>query len=134
MDEQRVQQSAYDVSVDGAVNAVDTEESLPPQPEETPAPEEGLAPDGIRVSDGEIELGDKFFGDMPEEPEAAKSESEKPDTPNWYTDEELKATPFESWDTSRLNGDIGRFAAIVQGQLRERAMQRNAQAVRQEVV
>lgn len=131
MDEQTIQQSAYDVSADGAVNAVSAEESLPLESEETLAPKEELASDGIRVSDGELEIGDKFFVDMPEEPEAAKSESEKPYTPNWYTDEELKATPFESWDTSRLNGDIGRFAPIVQGQLRERAMQRNAQAVQE---
>ena len=127
MDEQTSQQSGYDASSDGLVDGGYADERTA-EVSELSAPEDGLAPDGIRVSDGEIEMGDDFLGDMPEAP---KVEDKKPDAPKWYTDEELKATPFEQWDTSRLNGDIGRFAPIVQDQLRQRAVQRNAQAMQE---
>ena len=134
MDEQTNQlspqqsQSAYDVSADGAAYSGYEEEPLPPAPEEEPAPAEPeLAPDGIGLSDGEIQLGDEFFGNMKDDTPEPSQPAPEPEAPKWYTDDELKATPFEQWDLARLNGDIGRFAPIVQEQLKQRNVQRNAQ-------
>ena len=121
MDEQTMPQPEYDIASDGVANSGYEEEA--PKPAE---PEE-IASDGVKVSDGDIKFGDEFFGDLKDSPD----ETPDPPAPDWYTDEELKEIPFEDWDTSRLNGEIGRFAPIVQEQLRQRATQRHAQAMQE---
>ena len=128
MDEQTTtQQSSYDVSADGAAYSGYEEEPLQATPEgqSTPEADEELAPDGLRVRDGEIEFGSEFFGDMKD------SQEDEPPSPNWYTDKELEEIPFQQWDMSRLNGDIpvSRIAPIVQRQLQQAQIQRQAQSV-----
>lgn len=86
-----------------------------------PSYDEGLEPDGARLDDeGNVSFGDNFFGDV----------HEKADTePNYYTDEELRNTPYEQWDDKRLNGDIGRFTPIVREQLERRNAQSRARTI-----
>lgn len=122
MDEQMTPQLEYDVASDVGYE----EEALPPDPE-TPEVEPDIAPDGVKVSDGEIEFGEKFFGEEKDRPEG---QPETP-SPNWYTDEELRETPFEQWDISRLNGDVGKYAREMQEQLQRRSAQRHAQAIQE---
>lgn len=121
------QASSYDVSADGAAYPGYEEEPLQVTPEEpsTPEADEELAPDGWRVRDEELEFGEGFFGDVKDSPE------EEPPSPNWYTDKELEEIPFQQWDMSRLNGDIpvSRIAPIVQRQLQQAQIQRQAQSV-----
>ena len=80
-----------------------------------------IEPDGARLgSDGNVEFGEEFFGDVHE-----KNDPE----PNYYTDEELRNTPYEQWDTKRLSGDISKFVPIVQDQVRQRQAQSRAQTI-----
>ena len=121
MDEQTMsQQNSYDVSADGLANPGYEEELL----EATPEPEEELAPDGLGVKDGELEFGAEYFGDVKDSPE------EDAKAPNWYTDEELSQIPFQQWEMSRLNGElpVSKFIPIVQRQLQQAQVQRQAQA------
>ena len=136
MDEQTIQQqpqqqsSSYDVSADGAAYSGYDDEPLQQSNEalETTEAEQvqddnGLPSDGISVKDGEVEYSDDFFGDIPKE-EAEEVHEE----PKYYSNDELKNTPFEQWDKNRLQGDVRDFYPIVQEQIR----QRNArQAVQQ---
>ena len=127
MDEQMTaaQASNYDISADGAVNAGYEEEPITPKPEEPAQSEaEELAPDGIRLNDGEVEFGEEFFGDMKDQPE----EEPKPEAPKYYTDEELDQIPFTQWDLSRLNGEVGRYAQKVQQQLQRQQEYARSQA------
>ncbi len=96
------------------------EDSLPPELEEEPMPEgEELPPEGAAVDDeGNVSFGDEFFGDMGDEPE---------EEPAWYSPDELRTTPFEQWDMSRLGGDIRDFAPIVRDQLQQRTRQQAVQ-------
>ena len=83
-----------------------------------------LEPEGARLdTDGNVEFGDKFFGDVHErnKPEEAK--------PNYYTPEELRNTPYEQWDETRLNGDVRDFVPIVREQLERRNAQSRAQTI-----
>lgn len=82
---------------------------------------EEIEPEGARLgSDGNVEFGDDFFGDVHE-----KNDTE----PLYYTDEELRNTPYEQWDTHRLSGDVSRFVPIVQDQVRQRQAQSRAQSI-----
>ena len=126
MDEQTIQQSNYDISADGAANPSYEEEPLQPMPEEpSQAESEELSPDGMRVKDGELEFGENFFGDMKDIPEEEPTE---PEAPKGYTDEELEQIPFTQWDLSRLNGDVGKYAVIVQRQLQRQQANARSQA------
>ena len=97
------------------------------EPEEMPyddEPEDDIAPDGARLdNEGNVQFGDKFFGDIHE---PTNEDSKKPE---YYTDEELRNTPFEQWDTSRLDGDIHKFTPIVQEQIQQRNTQARAQTL-----
>lgn len=126
MDEQMTaaQASNYDISADGAVNAGYEEEPLQSAPEEISQSEEELAPDEVRLNDGEVEFGEEFFGDMKDQPE----EEPKPEAAKYYTDEELDKIPFTQWDLSRLNGDVGRYAQKVQQQLQRQQEYARSQA------
>ena len=79
-----------------------------------------IEPDGARLAkDGSVEFGENFFGDVHETAKA----------PEYYTDEELRNTPYEQWDEKRLNGDISRFTPIVREQLQRRQAQSRAQTI-----
>lgn len=97
-----------------------------PEPDEdeiydSTEPEGTVEPDEARLANnGEVQFGDNFFGDVRE-----KTNSE----PNYYTDEELRNTPYEQWDTARLDGDIHRFTPIVQEQIERRNAQARAQSM-----
>ncbi|MBQ3399577.1 MAG: hypothetical protein IJG51_11865 [Synergistaceae bacterium] len=121
MDE-TIQQSTYDVSADGAVSAEE-----PPEPEEATSPDPELAADGIGLTDGELKFGDEYFGDVKDSPEEATPPA--PEVPKWYTEDELKQIPFETWDIGRLNGDVSKIAPIVRDQLQQRQVQRQTAAM-----
>lgn len=132
MDEQTTpaQASNYDISADGAAVPGYSEEPLQAMPEEppttTPENDEILPSDGVSLDEnGELNVGNEFFGDMPDSP--GETQPEAP-APNWYTEEELDSIPFQQWDMSRLNGDIpvSKIAPIVQRQLQRTQAQANA--------
>ena len=147
MEEQTTQQSTpstWDAAADGAAYQgydepeTDTNEETfsqsEPEPEydEYDEPSADLKPNEIALDDtGNIQFGDDFFGDMPDdiEPEDDYGSPDTPNTPNYYTDDELKNTPFEQWDTERLNGDIQKFAPIVREQMQRRNAQARAQSI-----
>ena len=93
----------WDASADGVAYRVeeDTGSSQPtPEPadESLSNPLEELAPDGVGLDeDGEVSFGDDFFGDMRDEPMP-----EEAPTPKYYTEDELRATPYEKWELERL--------------------------------
>ena len=126
MDEPTTSQPEYDVASDGAAYSGYEEETLPPAPDAAPE----IAADGVKVSDGDLKFGEEFFGDLKDSADEAPA-GPKTDAPKWYTDDELKSTPFEQWDISRLNGDVGKYARIVQEQYRQRNVQRQVQAVQE---
>lgn len=137
MEEQTIQQSTdnqaasteYDTASDGANYSgydYDEDDDDMAMPEEDtqdydyPPEDDELEPEGARLdADGNVRFGDNFFGDV----------HEKADTePKYYTDEELRNTPYEQWDDKRLNGDISRFAPIVREQLQQRNEQARTQS------
>ena len=143
MDEQTTlqatsQPSNYDISADGAANQGYEEEPLQgeqteaAEPEKAATPETGeLSPDGVRLNeDGTVEFGDDFFGEMGDIPEDEPKQPEQPkaEAPQYYTDEELDRIPFQQWDLSRLNGDVGRYALKVQQQLQRQQANVRSQA------
>ena len=80
-----------------------------------------IEPDGARLAkDGNVEFGKDFFGNVHE------NTSKEPE---YYTDEELRNTPYEQWDERRLNGDIHKFSPIVREQLQRRNTQARAQTL-----
>lgn len=106
-----------DENYDGNIPEPDPEDISYPNYEPEPT---DIEPDGARLAeDGNVEFGDNFFGDVHE---IAKE-------PEYYTDEELRNTPYEQWDTNRLDGDIRRFAPIVQEQIARRNTQARAQSL-----
>ena len=138
MDEQTIQQptdnpavsAEYDAATDGADYSgydYDEDDDGMAEPEDGgqddgyPPEDGGLEPEGARLDDeGNVSFGDNFFGDV----------HEKADTePDYYTDEELRNTPYEQWDDKRLNGDIGRFTPIVREQIERRNAQSRAQTI-----
>lgn len=131
MDEQTtLQPSSYDISADGAADAGYEEEPLQETTEQTESTEpEELPPDGARLGeDGELEFGAEFFGDIKDSPEEQPEQTTQPETPKAYTDDELEQIPFNQWDLSRLSGDVGKYAVIVQRQLqRQQDYARNQQ-------
>ena len=131
MDEQTTNQpNNYDISADGVAYSGYEEEALPSAPEEeTPSAKSELPPDGIGLSDGELQFGDEFFGGTNDNTPEPSQPASEPEAPKWYTDDELKQLPFEQWELERLNGDIKRFAPIVREQLQQRNVQRSAQAI-----
>lgn len=82
-----------------------------------------LKPDGIALDEtGEMKVGDDFFGDIKDTP----NDNE---TPNLYSEDELKNTPYEQWDFARLNGDVKRYAPIVRDQIQRRQAAARAQSI-----
>lgn len=139
MDEQMTQQatqvtsSTWDATADGAAYQV-SEEASSTQPEQSEGNAEALQPDGIALDDeGKIQVGEEFFSkpehEEKKEPTDNLQQPPEPNTPNYYTDDELKTMPFETWDLSRLNGDIQKFAPIVRDQLQQRSVQQKAQTI-----
>ena len=106
-----------DGNYDGNIPEPDPKDiSYPNEPEPT-----DIEPDGVRLAkDGNVEFGNNFFGDIHER---------KDKEPEFYTDEELRNTPYEQWDTNRLYGDIRRFTPIVQEQIARRNTQARAQSL-----
>ena len=132
MEEATIQQetpSTWDATADGLALS-GYEEPTPPPPSESPEaekPSEPLKPDGVTVdADGELSFGDEFFAGMGETPEAPTPPAQE-EQPKLYTADELKSTPFERWDLSRLKGDVIEYARIVQEQLQQRNIQHAAQ-------
>ena len=64
--------------------------------------------------DGEVEFSDEFFGDFGQD---------EPELPKMYTEDELRATPFEAWDINRLEGDVKDYVPIVRDQMLRRQME-----------
>ena len=141
MDEQMTQQStaneteqsvSWDAAADGtAYEGYDNDNEADTSGETFSGHEsedqfEELEPDGIGLNeDGEVHVGDDFFNGMLDK----EKKSGEPEETNYYTDEELKNTPFEQWDTKRLNGDIQKFAPIVHEQIQRRNAQARAQTM-----
>ena len=129
MDEQTTatQQTSYDISSDGAAVSGYEEEPLQVETPSTGTGEndDKLAPDGVALDgDGNVSFGEEFFGDLKDSPE--ETQPEQP-AAKGYTDEELDSIPFQQWDLSRLNGDVGRYARKVQEQLQRTQAQASAQ-------
>lgn len=87
---------------------------------------EGTEPEVSIDGNGEVQFRDDFFGDVKEEPESEQPFSQP--APQYYTDEELKATPYEEWDIGRLPEQLRGYADIVRTQLEQRRNQQQAQA------
>ncbi len=100
------------------------------EPDYTPAPEaprvdvpEGTTPEVSIDSNGDVQFREDFFGDVKDEPEAPDYH----EAPQYYTTDELKATPYENWDINRLPEQFREYADIVRGQLEQRRIQAQAQ-------
>ena len=78
---------------------------------DTPASE----PEVTMNDDGDLEFTDEFFEGF--------GEDDEPATPKPYTEDELKATPFEAWDINRLEGDVKDYVPIVRDQMLRRQME-----------
>lgn len=78
--------------------------------EDTPLSE----PEVTMNDDGDLEFKDEFFESLGQE---------EPELPKLYTEEELKATPFEAWDINRLEGDVKDYVPIVRDQMLRRQME-----------
>lgn len=134
-----------------AAPATPTESS----PAEVPASEPEIAV----TSDGEVMISDSLWEEpeKPAQPEQdAQSEGDNdvnnapplsstplintqqptpPTQPVMYTDEELRETPFEQWDETRISGDVSRYIPFFKEQLARRRAQaefvarHNAQAL-----
>lgn len=127
MEEPTIQQEtpSYDASADGLAYGGYEEPTPQPEPTQAENPPETLEPDGVAINaDGEVSFGDEFFAGMGEE--APETPAQPQPQPQAYTAEELKSTPFEQWDLSRLRGDVSEFAPIVQEQIRQRNIQQAA--------
>ncbi|MBQ7220775.1 MAG: hypothetical protein IJS28_07340 [Synergistaceae bacterium] len=115
MDEQ--QTSSWSVEADGLVYSegeASVAESYAPEPESEPAP---ITSDNGNVSlneDGEVEFRDEFFGDLG---------LDEPERPARYTEQELRQTPYEQWDESRLEGDVKDYIPIVREQMQRRQIE-----------
>ena len=140
MDEQTIQQSTdnqainaeHDISSDVAdYNGYDDDIGNPAMSYDEEAEDDNysdgedytpdIEPEGARLgADGNVEFGEEFFGNVHE-----KNDTE----PQYYTDEELRSTPYEQWDTKRLSGDISKFVPIVQDQVRQKQAQSRAQTI-----
>ena len=70
--------------------------------------------------DGDVKFSEDFFEDIPEN----KSDLEQP---RYYTDEELKTTPFEQWQKDRVPENIREYYDIVSNQLHQRYAQQQIQ-------
>ena len=92
----------------------------------------------IFIRDGEVNFSGDFFDDVPEnKPEKPSGEdnndtgenagTEKKETVNYYTDEELQNTPAESWDKARMPEDVRRYYEAYQRQLENHARQQRVQ-------
>ena len=119
MDEQQTQATysepapaeTWDSEADGLAysdydNSPDTEDF------DTDIPES--EPEVTMTEDGEVEFSDDFFTDFG---------SDEPELPKMYTEDELKATPFEAWDVNRLEGDVRDYIPIVRDQMLRRQME-----------
>lgn len=134
MEDQTIQQEtqqetpSYDASADGLAYGGYEEPTLEPTLEPEPeieTPPDTLKPDGVAIDEnGEVSFGDDFFAGMEEQPPETAPRAPEPQA---YTADELKSTPFEQWDLSRLKGDISQFAPIVREQLQQRSIQQQAQ-------
>ena len=78
--------------------------------EDTPISE----PEVTMNDDGDLEFSDEFFEGFGQE---------EPELPKLYTEDELKATPFEAWDINRLEGDVKDYVPIVRDQMLRRQME-----------
>ena len=103
-----------------------------PEPTSIPEPENEFSdydappmPDGnpsevALDEDGDVKFSEDFFEDIPEN----KSDLEQP---RYYTDEELKTTPFEQWQKDRVPENIREYYDIVSNQLHQRYAQQQIQ-------
>jgi len=92
----------------------------------------------ISIQDGEVNFSNDFFDDVPEnKPDKPSREdnndngenagTEKKETVNYYTDEELQNTPAENWDKARMPEDVRRYYEAYQRQLENQARQQEIQ-------
>lgn len=80
------------------------------------APDIGEA--SVTVSEyGELEFGDKFFDT--EDDKEPEQKQENQDAPKLYTDDELKATPYQNWDRARIPAEFQRYFDIAAAQMAE---------------
>ena len=111
MDEQTLQEQTPESSLDAGV--VDN------LPEDEPVSDiqDREEPEIAVTSDGEVKFSDDFFDDdYGKAPEVSKPE-QKPETPNLYSPEELRNTPFEQWEKARLPQEIASYYDAVREQL-----------------
>lgn len=89
------------------------EQVMTAEPEQqTEATTEIQPEEAVITSDGELEFGDEFFGESgdtgtSESDDTGDSEGDTPKEakPSYYTEAELRDTPFEKWETARLSPD-----------------------------
>ena len=99
--------------------------------DEAPISEAEAANSELSVNkEGELEFSDEYLGESEKsffgERQLNNNLEPEPKQPQYYSDEELNNTPYEQWDINRLNGDIRKFAPIVQQQIARRQAQYQA--------
>ncbi len=86
------------------------------------------------TSDGGLNVSDEFWNEDKDDKTAhspVDMERQKTATQTeqaFYSDDELRETPFEQWDEKRLTGDVSRFVPIFKEQLARRKAQAEFEA------
>lgn len=122
MDEQTIQQPT-------------SQEPEPQEFEDTGFDDEGFdngqEPEISLNNEGEVKFSDDFFGDLPEDTEP-EPKQEQQEQPNYYTEDELRNTPYEQWDFNRFPKEVQSYANILneQNATRQRAQEIQQRQVR----
>ena len=78
--------------------------------------------------EGNVNFSDEFFGDLPED----TPQEPEPQQPKYYTEDELRSTPYEQWDFNRFPKEVQSYANILneQNATRQRAQEIQQRDVR----
>ena len=133
MDEQQTTQQPITNSDAGQDYSV---QNSVPLPEDAPEPEISI------TTDGQVQFGKDFFGDIQNEPVNNNSDATQTatttnttthtqTTPNYYTDEALQNTPYEQWAMARMPEEVRRYATALNKQreiqIRQQQIQQTSQ-------
>lgn len=136
MDEQQTTQQEQQPITNSDVGQDYSVQNSVPLPEDAPEPEISI------TTDGQVQFGKDFFGDIQNEPVNNNSDATQTatttnttthtqTTPNYYTDEELQNTPYEQWDMARMPEEVRRYATALNKQreiqIRQQQIQQTSQ-------